>query len=84
MLIGKKELTLEDVRSSLPFLSEGQGRSLDLYTADSSAIVVDPRRADSSSRILLLEWLGGQLKTLDVLGLARAALETARVVSTKA
>ncbi|MBK8869536.1 MAG: hypothetical protein IPN19_00420 [Elusimicrobia bacterium] len=84
MLIGKEELTLDDVRSNLPFLSVGQGRSLDVYTADPSAIVVDPRREDSSSRILLLEWLGGQLKTLDVLGLARAALETARVVSTKA
>lgn len=83
MLIGKDELTLADVRANLS-LYERSGRSLDLYTADSSAIVVDPRRDDSSCRVLLLEWLGGQLKTLDVLGLARAALETARVVSTKA
>lgn len=83
MLIGKDELTLADVRANLsPF--DRSGRFLDLYTADSSAIMVDPRRNDSSCRVLLLEWLGGQLKTLDVLGLARAALETARVVSTKA
>jgi hypothetical protein len=64
--------------------ADDRGRSLDLYTADASAIVVDPRGPDVSCRILLLEWAEGELRAVDLLGLARAALELARVVSTKA
>ena len=42
------------------------------------------RGADLSCRVLLLEWVDGELCTLDLVGLARAALELARVVATKA
>jgi hypothetical protein len=74
--------TPDQVRALLSPKKEG-GRSLDIYTADPFAVVVDPR-ADLSCRVLLLEWVDGELRTLDLVGLARAALELARVVATKA
>lgn len=75
--------TPAQVRAALPTRGEG-GRDLDIYTADPSVVLVDPRLADLSCRVLLLEWAQGELRTLDLVGLARAALELARVVSTKA
>ncbi|HMX95736.1 MAG TPA: hypothetical protein PKC50_10875, partial [Elusimicrobiota bacterium] len=54
--------------------------TMDLVTANPAAILVDPLRPNVSYRVLLLELLGGELLHVDLMDVARQALQAARVV----
>jgi hypothetical protein len=79
VLIPGEQFTPENVLDRLP--KELAHHSMDLITVNSNAIVVNPLQGDPPYRVLLLELLGGEIQYVDVIGVARKALNAARVVA---
>lgn len=83
VVLPEERFTPEAVIAALPNTTT-RGKTLNFFTADPTAILIDPHRTHLSYRVLLLEWVGGGLMAVDLLDLARRALKAARVVATSA
>ncbi|MBK7574216.1 MAG: hypothetical protein IPI26_02930 [Elusimicrobia bacterium] len=83
VVLPEERFTPEAVIAALPNTTT-RGKTLNLFTADPTAILINPHRTHLSYRVLLLEWVGGELMAVDLLDLARRALKAARVVATSA
>ena len=82
VILPEDRFSPESVLNQLP--SEYTLFSMDLITVNSAAVLVDPLRTETPYRDLLLELLGGELLQVDLMNVARRALQSARVVSTGA
>jgi hypothetical protein len=60
------------------------GRTLNLFTADLRAVLADAARKNAPYRVILLEWMAGDIRSVDVTALAREAIQAARVVRSNA
>lgn len=79
VLIPGEHFTPENVLDRLP--KELAHHSMDLITVNSNAVVVNPLQVAPPYRVLLLELLGGEIHYVDVIGVAKKALNAARVVA---
>lgn len=82
VILPEERFAPESVMNQLP--NEYTRFSMDLITVNSAAVLVDPLRTETPYRVLLLELLGGELFHVDLMNVARQALQAARVVSTGA
>jgi hypothetical protein len=82
VVIPENRFAPEHVRTQLP--KEFSRLSMDLLTVHPAAVLVDPLQTGGSDRVLLLELWGGILHHVDLINVARQAMETARVLSSAA
>lgn len=83
VVLPEERFTPEAVIGALPTTAT-RGRTMNFFTADPTAILFNPHRSHLSYRVLLLEWVAGELRAVDLMDLARQALKAARVVATSA
>lgn len=79
VFVSEDRFTPESVLTRLS--PESSRFSMDLVTANPAAILVDLLRPNISYRVILLELIGGELLHVDLMDVARQALQSARVVS---
>ncbi len=83
VVLPEERFTPEAAIAALPNTAT-RGKTMNFFTADPTAILINPHRTHVSYRVLLLDWVGGELMAVDLLDLARRALMAARVVAASA